>query len=84
MDFNARVLGELQSQLLALFDETELRVDVFRGQLGSDAPPDCVRVAVRVTHTPTGDEEMCNDYQSRIENQLVALARLANRVFKPE
>ena len=31
MNSNTRVLGELQSQLLALLDESDLQVDVFRG-----------------------------------------------------
>ena len=83
MNPNARVLGELQSQLLGLFDESDLRVDVFR--VNSDQThSEATSCAVRVTHAPTGNSETCNDYQTKIENQLVALARLANRVFRPE
>ena len=76
--------GELQSQLLGLLDESDLRVDTYRGQGGGETPPGTHLLAVRVTHVPTGFAETCNDYQTQIENQLVALARLANRVFKPE
>ena len=80
MNPNARVLGELQSELLALLDESELRIDVFRGA----SPNGAKSLAVRITHIPTGFVETCDDFQTRIENQLIALARLANQIFKPE
>ena len=79
MNPNARVLGELRSELLALLDESELRIDVFRG-----AGPNGAALAVRITHIPTGFVETCDDFRTRIENELIALARLANQIFKPE
>ena len=81
MNPNTPVLGEVQSQLLALLDESDLQVDVFRGASPNGANS---TLMVRIIHKPTGFVETCGDYQTRIENQLVALARLANQIFKPE
>ena len=59
MNPNARVLGELRSELLVLLDESELRIDVFRG-----AGPNGAALAVRITHIPTGFAETCDDFQT--------------------